>query len=162
MRAEQRQRLIHRFFVLGVIVKGIDGAVEIAGGVALLLLGPGRLPSLVRLLTRHELAEDPHDLVGSYLLRVSQHLSASSTTFAAAYLLAHGLVKAGLVAGLLARRRRAYPAAILAFLLFVSYQLYRYSHTHSPALLALSVIDVCVIALTWAEYRRLRAAGTFS
>ena len=50
----------------------------------------------------------------------------------------------------------AYPAAIGAFVLFLVYQLYRYTHTSSAWLLVLSVVDVCVIVITWLEYKRLR------
>ena len=82
--------------------------------------------------------------------------------FAAAYLLWHGVVKVGLVAALLLKRRWAYPAAIIAFFLFLVYQLYRYTHTRSPALLALSIVDVIVITLTWIEYKRLKAIHGFA
>ena len=82
--------------------------------------------------------------------------------FAATYLLWHGIVKIGLVAALLLRRRWAYPWAIVAFTLFLVYQLYRYSHTHAPELLVLSGVDVLVIGLTWLEYKRLEAIHGFS
>jgi uncharacterized membrane protein len=40
---------------------------------------------------------------------------------------------------------------------FCVYQVYRYTHTHSEALLWLTVFDVAVVVLTWQEYR-LRAS----
>lgn len=153
---------IHFFFNLGVIAKGIDGALEIVGGVLLFFISPDRISAIIRALTQHELSEDPRDLVATYLLNSTHSLTKDVTMFAAAYLLWHGMVKAGLVAGLLLKRRWAYPAAILAFLLFVVYQLYRYVHTRSSALLALSVVDVLVITLTWIEYKRLKAIHGFS
>ena len=60
-----------------------------------------------------------------------------------------GLVKIGLVAALLMKRRWAYPAAIAAFSIFLVYQIYRYSHTRAPELIALSILDLIVIILTW-------------
>jgi uncharacterized membrane protein len=110
---------------------------------------------MVRVLTQHELSEDPHDLVARTLLHAAQQFSGDVKLFGALFLLSHGVVKIGLVAGLLLRRHWAYPAAIAVFLAFLVYQLYRYAHTHSVWLLVLSVLDVFVIALTWAEYRRL-------
>jgi len=157
-----RARLIHVLFDVGVLVKGIDGVLEIIGGALLFLVDPRQLHHLARLLLQHELSEDPNDVVATYLLHTAQHLSTSTETFAAAYLLWHGVVKVGLVTGLLLRQRWAYPAAIVAFLLFLGYQLYRYTHTYSPELLALSVVDVFIIVLTWLEYGRLRAAHAFS
>ena len=158
----QRNRIVHVLFDISAVGKGIDGALEILGGAVLLLISPMEVHGIVRILTQHELSEDPHDLVAKYFLNSTPHLSGVTQRFAATYLLWHGAVKVALVAGLLLKRRRAYPAAILAFLLFLVYQLYRYSHTHAPELLVLSVADALVIALTWLEYKRLRTAHAFS
>lgn len=157
----QRDRLVHVLFEISVISKGIDGALEIVGGALLFLVSPTKIYTIVRILTQHELSEDAHDLVATYLLNSTQHLSGGTQRFAAMYLLWHGVVKVALVTALLLKQRWAYPAAIVAFLLFLAYQLYRYAHTHSPELLVLSVVDVFVIVLTWLEYQRLRTAHAF-
>ena len=156
----RREQIVHVLFDVGVIAKGVDGVLEIVGGVLFFLISPSQLHYIVRLLTQHELTEDSHDVVANYLLHISQDPGAK--TFGATYLLWHGVVKAGLVTALLRKRRWAYPVAIVAFLLFLVYQLYRYSHTHEPGLLLLSVLDVAVIVLTWFEYQRLRTSQAFS
>src|SRR5258708_35146725 len=158
----QRARLVHAFFAISVISKGVAGALEIVAGTLLFLINPLQVHDIVRILTQHELSEDPHDLVASYLLNSAQHLSAGAHVFAATYLLWHGVVKVVLVAALLLKQRWAYPSAILAFLLFLTYQLYRYSHTLAPELLVLSVFDVVVIVVTWLEYSRLRTSHCFA
>ncbi len=158
---ERKARLIHLFFDASIIAKGIDGVLEIVGGVLLFLIAPAQLSHIARVLTQHELSEDPHDLVAAYFLHSITGLSGSAKVFGAVYLLWHGVAKVGLVTALLLRRRWAYPAAIAAFLLFIAYQLYRYFHTHAPELLALSALDIVVIALTWLEYKQLRASGVF-
>jgi uncharacterized membrane protein len=155
-------RIGHILFDLSVIGKGVDGVLETIGGVLLFFVNSTQIHTVVRVLTQHELSEDPHDLVATYLLNSTQHLASGAQTFAAVYLLWHGLVKVALVTGLLLRRRWAYPTAIWAFLLFLLYQLYRYMHTRAPELLVLSVLDVVVITLTWLEYKRLRAWHGFS
>ena len=58
------------------------------------------------------------------------------------------MVKVVLVWALLRRYLWAYPIGIAAFSLFLVYQLYRYSHTHSTWLLVLSLLDVAVVVLT--------------
>jgi uncharacterized membrane protein len=165
-RARQRlsrsEKLVHLLFDIGIIGKGIDGVLEIIGGVLLFAVNPAQLNHIVRLLTQHELNEDPHDLIAGYLVHAAKHLSADVQIFGAVYLLGHGVIKAGLVAALLRGQLWAYPAAMLAFLLFLIYQLYRYSHTHALWLLVLSAVDVFVIVITWLEYRRLRAAQRFA
>ena len=117
---------------------------------------------MIQVLTQHELSEDPGDPISNYLLHSTLQLTEGATKFAAAYLLWHGVVKVGLVAALLCKRFWAYPAAMVAFTLFLAYQLYRYAHTHAPELLVLSVVDVFVIIITWLEYKRLQAIHGFA
>jgi uncharacterized membrane protein len=162
MNPKRKFQSIHVFFNLSIIAKGIDGALEIVGGLLLFFISPDRISAVIQVLTQHELSEDPRDLVATYLLNSTHSLTKGVTMFAAAYLLWHGMVKAGLVAALLLKRRWAYPAAIVAFFLFLVYQLYQYTHTHSPALLALSIVDMLVITLTWIEYKRLKAIRGFA
>jgi uncharacterized membrane protein len=160
--SRRKSQIVHLLFDISVVGKGLDGVLEVVGGVLLFFLSPERIHSALAVLLQHELSEDPGDLIANYLLNSTQHLTVSVTTFAALYLLWHGVVKIGLVTGLLLKRRWAYPAAIVAFSLFLVYQLYRYSHTHATELLVLSVVDVAVILLTWLEYRRLTGIHGFA
>jgi len=162
LRTGKRQKMVHLLFNIGVISKGVDGVLEVLGGLLLCFLSPAQIQSIARMLTQHELSEDPHDLLAGYLLHVAQHFSASVQIFAAAYLVWHGIVKVGLVVALLQKRLWAYPAAITAFALFLIYQVYRYTHSRSAWLLELSAVDVFVIAITWLEYKRLRDLRKFA
>lgn len=85
-----------------------------------------------------------------------QNLSVSAQDFAALYLLAHGVTKLWLIIGLLRQRLWYYPTALIVFSLFIAYQLYRYSFSHSIWLLLITVLDVVIIGLTWHEWRYLR------
>lgn len=62
-------------FKVGLVLKGLDGILEVAGGILLLFLSPQAIQHLVRVLTAHELSEDPHDLIARYLLHTTAHLS---------------------------------------------------------------------------------------
>jgi uncharacterized membrane protein len=162
MNPEKKSQIIHVLFDISIIGKGIDSVLEVVGGVLFIFVPPNHIHAIIQALTQHELSEDPRDLIATYLLNSTRHLTKGATMFAAAYLLWHGAVKVGLVAALLLKRRWAYPAAIVAFCIFLVYQLYRYTHTHSPLLLALSVVDVIVIILTWIEYVRLKGIHGFA
>jgi len=151
-----RDKTVHTLFDISLIGKAIDGTLEVIGGVVLFFVNPGQVSGMLRIFTRHELGEDPHDVLANLLLHAAQHLSNGTQTFAAFFLLWHGVVKVGLVWALFRRHIWAYPVAMLAFGLFLVYQAYRYSHTHSVWLLALSILDLFVIVLTWLEYQRLR------
>ena len=122
MGKRRREQIVHLLFDISVITKGIDGVLEIVGGVLLLLISPTQLHHLARILTQHELFEDPHDVVANYLIHSTQGLSAGTKMFGAMYLLTHGIIKLALMAALLKRRLWAYPAAIGIFALFGAYQ----------------------------------------
>ena len=98
---EPRPDMLHRLFALGVWLKGVDGVLELAGGLALLTLRQAALSRLAIALTQHELAEDPRDLLANAIRHAAAQVSASTQLFGAIYLLAHGLVKLLLVVGLL-------------------------------------------------------------
>ncbi len=147
--------LLDKTFNFALILKGLDGLLELVGGILLIVISPETINRLAHSLTQHELSQDPHDFLAHHLLRLTANLH-NTQTFGALYLLTHGLVKVWLVWALLRSRLWAYPTAIVVFAAFGAYQMYRWSYTHSVAMLALTVQDVFVILLTWAEYRRLR------
>jgi len=153
--------LREQLFRVCVWLKGLDGALELAGGAALYPLTPAFIVRAVAFLTHDEIAEDPRDFVANALRRAAAHLALSGEHFMALYLLVHGAVKVGLVAALLRRKLLAFPAAIVVFAAFIGYQLYRFTITHGAGLVALSAFDACVVGLIWLEYRALcSAAGT--
>ena len=46
----------------------------------------------------------------------------------------------------------AFPVALWFIALFVVYEIYRFTHTHSIALLIFALLDVCVAWFIWREY----------
>ena len=157
-----RERVVHFFFDVGVVIKGIDGVLQIIGGGLLLVLKESQVQGIVRALTQHELSRDRNDILARALSQAAESLSADARLFGAIYLLIHGVVKVGLVSALLRRQFWAYPAAMIVFALFVVYQMYRYTHTQSGWLVALSVLDLFVIVITWLEYKRLKTSHAFA
>ena len=107
-------------------------------------------------LTREELLEGPRDFIANQIFQSAQHFSLSTRNFTALYLLSHGVFKLWLIIGLLRSRLWYYPAAAGVFGLFIVYQLYRFSLTHSLWLVLITAVDGVVIVLTWLEYRYLK------
>ncbi|VVD62054.1 DUF2127 domain-containing protein [Pandoraea cepalis] len=147
------EKRLHFIFEASLWIKALFALAEIVGGIVAYFIPRHFLLSIVLWVTGNEMAEDPHDVVAGFLLHTVQHLSVSSQKFAAAYLLAHGVIKLWLIIGLLRDKLWYFPVSMVAFALFVVYQLYRFTFTHSPWLLVLSALDIAIIALTWHEYR---------
>ena len=149
---------LDKTFKIGLILKGLDGILEVVGGLLLLFLSPAAIEHIVRTLTAHELSEDPHDLIARYLLHSTSHLSAGITLFGAIYLLSHGAAKIVLVGLVLRDKLWAYPWLIVLLLAFIGYQIYRIAWVHfSVGLTALTIFDAALVWLTWREYRSKRA-----
>ncbi len=150
------EKNIHRLFEVGIWLKGAHSVIEIVGGILLAMISADAITQFVVNLTADELLKDPNDLIAGYLQKSALNFSVATKTFAAFYLLSHGVVKLLLVVALLRRKLWAYPASLVVLGLFILYQLYRYTLTHSLGLIALTVFDVVVIWLIWHEYRVIR------
>ena len=153
------QSWLDRAFVVGIIGKGLNGMAELFGGLLLLFLTPGQIQHVAVFWTRGELSEDPHDVIAAHLLHTASGLTRPVVLFGAVYLLAHGLVKVVLVVALLLNKLWAYPWMIVVLLLFIGYQLYRIVLNSSAGLIALTVFDIVIVALTWREYLQQRGDG---
>ena len=157
MKLKLKAEQIHLLFKVGVAIKGLDGALEVVAGIALFFTSTASLRNLVDWLTQGELQEDPADFIANHLVDFFHGLSISTEHFAAIYLLTYGLVKVGLAVGLLRGKLWAYPTALVVLGLLLVYQAYRFSHTHSPGLAFVSVIDLIILAVIWRDYQFLKA-----
>ena len=133
-------------FDVGIFFKGLDGVLEIVGGLLLFVVKPETISGIISVLTRHELSEDPHDVIARALVRLADQVLADSQMFAGVYLLSHGVIKVFLVEALLRGRLWAYPTAIVFFVFFMVYQMYRYYLEPSIGMILLSILDLIVIA----------------
>jgi uncharacterized membrane protein len=143
-------------FKITVTIKGIDGALEVIGGVLLLFIRPTTIDHIARSLTQHELSQDPHDFIARHVLHSAGQLTHGSTVFAALYLLSHGMAKVVLVIAVLRNQLWAYPAMIVLLAAFIAYQLYRLAYRVTIGLTLLTIFDAFVVYLTWREYQTKR------
>src|SRR5260221_8606822 len=150
------EKNIHLIFRISLFLKGAFALFETLGGILAWFVSQQSLLNFVTAITEGELIEDPRDLIANYLLQSAQHLSISSQHFIAFYLLSHGVIKLLLIIGLLSRKLWCYPSAIVVFGLFIVYQLYRFSYTHSFWLLFITILDAVIICLTWHEWKFLQ------
>ncbi len=132
------ERYWHTFFEFGVLIKGFNGVLETVGGVLILFLSKSAFGSLFSFLARGELL---------------QNLPAGAKTFAAIYILLHGILNIFLAIQLYRNRLWAYLATISAMILFIFYQIYRINLHHSITLTVVTIFDLLFIALAWHEYQ---------
>jgi uncharacterized membrane protein len=148
--------LLDTTFEVSIILKGLDGLLELVGGVLLLAVRPETINNVIARLTEHELSKDPHDFIATRLLHFGNGLTGSAVRFAAIYLLVHGIVKVFLVGALLRNKLWAYPWLIITLVVFIGYQVYKIALDPTGWLIALTVFDVFVVWLAWREWRKQR------
>ncbi|MDT8717141.1 DUF2127 domain-containing protein [Clostridium sp. 19966] len=152
----KKSSIFHKSFEIGILIKAIDGILEIIGGILLIFLNPNRLSSLVVLLTQHELSEDPRDVIANFMINLSSKFTISTQYFGVFYLISHGIVKVILIVFLWKRKPWAYPLTIISLILFIIYQIYRYTLYPSSGLIILTIFDILMIILTFVEYKRIK------
>ena len=122
----------------------------------MLLLSPAAITGTILFLVEGEL-EDPTDLVANLLLHNTRTIIDTRIS-ASAFLIVHGVVKLGLVAGLASSKLWSYPAAIVVFTGFAIYQIYQLTRQSSLFLGVVTVLDIVVVLLVIAEYRHVMLA----
>jgi uncharacterized membrane protein len=152
----KKDEIVHKIFELGILIKGIDGVLQVLGGILLMFFNPIRLNKLVVFITQHELSQDPNDVIVNYVINLSNSFSINAQHFGVIYLISHGLVKLILYLLLLNNKRGAYPIAIISLIAFIFYQMYRYSISSSIFMLILTFFDIIMVVLTLIEYKNTK------
>ena len=154
-----RRPLLDQTFHAGITLKGLDGALEALGGFLLWFLKPADVNHIIRFLLQHDLSRDPQDWIAVHLLHAAAKASEANSAFASFFLLSHGVTKIALVFGLWMKKLWAYPLTIAVFAAFCVYQAYRYTLTHSPWMLILTILDLTLIWLTWEQYSQQKSSA---
>lgn len=149
-------RWTERLFRVALVVKGVDGAAELLGAVALLVVSGDWMHRVVAVILARDLLGPPDAPPARHLVTAIDDVAGGDRTFVVAYLGLHGLLKLALVWALLRRWLPAYPVAVGVLALFVVYELVHAWHTGSVLLPFLALLDVAIIVLVLREYRLLR------
>ena len=159
MPTPREEKALHEVFIFTIWVKGLVGLLQTLGGLAFLVIPQQTVTNLIARFTAPEFTDDQHDFVAMVLRHTADQWATGTQTFAGVYLLLHGVIKLVLVGALLRRKMWSYPASIWVLAAFILYQCYRYTFTHSPWLLALTVLDIAVVALIHHEYGQRKLNG---
>ena len=154
-------RTVDRLFRFALLVKGVDGALELIGAVLVLVVSGDLVSRLVADVLARDLIGPPDGTLARHLVAGTAEFASGNRTFVVVYLGLHGVLKLLLVVALLKRWVRAYPLAVVVLGVFVVYEIYRAVHTGSIVLPFLAALDVAIIVLVVREYlalRRVRSA----
>jgi uncharacterized membrane protein len=151
---EHREHEVKDLYDIGLILKAMESALEIAAGVAVFFVSRTFVLRIVEFATAGELAHDPTDFVANTLRHAAHAFSIYPHYLLAGYLIVRGAVKLLLIVLILRGVRTAYPLFIIALGLFGSYEAYRAVLTVNYILGAVALFDAALIFLTAYEYKR--------
>ncbi|RKT83853.1 Uncharacterized membrane protein [Saccharopolyspora antimicrobica] len=152
--------LTDKLFLAAVLIKGLDGAVQLIGGIVLAFLPPDTITRLAHAIVTRDLVGPPEGALAGHFEEAVRHFADGDRTFVIAYLLLHGAIKLVLVIALLRKILPMYPVAVAALGLFVVFEVLRAARTGSIVLPLLAAIDVVIIILVVKEYLELRHRRT--
>ena len=151
---EKREKDILWLFDLALILKAVNGSLEMLGALLVLFVPPSLVLKLAEFATGGELAQDPSDPVVAFIREAARAFAVHTHYFLAFYLALHGLIKVLLVIGIFAKKKMAYPLFMLSLAVFGAYEAYRGFVLHELLLQALALFDFALLLLTVHEYRR--------
>ena len=134
----------------------VYGVVRIFAAILLLNMIGMPIEHVIKGFLSKELMEDPGDLLSRALGFFFTRHPVKVNYFLTIYLGFWGVVDIVLSMCILRRQMWAYPLSLVLIALFVAYELYRISYTHSSILFVFILIDLFVFWLIYREYRQLK------
>src|SRR5580704_729562 len=117
------QPVLDKWFKIVIILKGIDGVVEVICGLLLLVIPLDSIQDVLSGIAFYEVQPGRHAFIGNYLMSMSNKLDLHLQVLAALYLLLQGGIKIVFVIALILRKYFLYPWAIgflVAFIIYLS------------------------------------------
>lgn len=152
--------LLDKTYEVGIILKGIDGVLELIGAAALLFIPGHYFHAFSHWITELEAGSSHQGFISTHITRFGEELANGRHVFAILFLLTHGLVKVVLVVCLLRNKLWAYPFGLVALTLFLVYQLYEMAIRPTFGMGFLTVLDAIIIWLVWREWHQVKADNT--
>ncbi|HEY5220614.1 MAG TPA: DUF2127 domain-containing protein [Candidatus Paceibacterota bacterium] len=152
MAAPKREEEIHEVFDITLVLKGAHALIETIGGLLLYAVSAASIIHVATFFVQGEIREDPHDIVANYFLHMAETLGGSSKSFAAIYLLGHGIINGAIVIALWKEKMWAYPVSLVVLGAFIAYQMYLLTLGFSLWLTAFTILDIVIVILVWHEY----------
>ena len=158
---QKDKSFVHRAFWLSLFLKGLDGLLQLLGGIVVLFFEPGTLGKTYRYLTRFLMGHRTDNPEAQFIRDAAHSFHMSTEILVFVYLVSHGIIKVLLVYGLLKERLWVFPAALAGFGFFLVLEIFRISQHFYWAIAALMCIDVFVITMVILEWKKVKrqAAG---
>jgi len=139
-------------FKTGIWLKGVNGGLELLGGLLLAVVPESTATRLILAIARFETGPELRDWVLRGITDGIAQVEAEST-FALFYLISHGVIKVFLAVALLRNIRWAAPVALAVFGLLAGIEIVRFALHPSVAMGLIIAIDLFVLGLIFRHWK---------
>ena len=137
----------------------IYGTLRTLLGLGLLNLVGTPLTTLLERVMRHELMDDPGDTLFNTIHHLLQLHPFTITYFLSAYMIFWGVTDVFLSVALLKQKLWAFPTSLALIAVFMIYEIYRFTDTHSLILLGIIGVDIFIFFAIRHEYKQIKWRG---
>ncbi|PIT92487.1 MAG: hypothetical protein COU08_02140 [Candidatus Harrisonbacteria bacterium CG10_big_fil_rev_8_21_14_0_10_42_17] len=155
LRLRDTTRVRSLFFRVGMWWRIFYGFLRFLLGFVLLHLIGMPVADVFYSIMAHELIEDKTDFLVRVVTPFLRHSSFTVTYFLAIYFIFWGFIDIVLSINLLRRKLWAFPLSLYLISIFVVYEIYRFSYTHSLVLAYIVLVDFVLLWLIRKEYLSL-------
>jgi uncharacterized membrane protein len=154
-------RVLQILFNISIVLKGVDGLIELIGGVLFAILEKEVILKLIIDFLSYDLFKIPNKTVLELATTVSHDLDTSIRNFIIAVLIGNGFIKIAFAIGLLLRKMFIFPISIIFLIGLLIYQIIQTFYTPSLYLIFFNLFDFAVIVVIWLQYIHLKKSKKF-
>jgi len=143
-------KLTELLFDVGMIVKGIDSAFEVVGGI--LLAQPTKLARYIVAFSQHE-AFRHHDFLAGKLDNLADKVTMHPNHTQAIYLMVHGLAKMILIGAIVAGKRWGYIGLMVVLSIFTTIEVVQAVIAREVLTGIFGLFDLMVVVLIYREFK---------
>ncbi len=156
MKNRSKQKLFQVLFNLSMIIKGIDGLFELAGGLAFIFLKKEHLLNLISKISHYNVLNISNHTFHKLANAASKVFETDIKNFIIVVLVCNGFIKIVIAGSLFLRIKRAFPYALVFLFALLVYQVVQMFYSPSLFLWLFNAFDALVILVIWAEYEHLK------
>ena len=149
----QRPAPLHLAYLVAISIKGIDGFIEFVAGTIVAAVGSQQVYNFAVWATAPEIARHPDSHAAHAIRHGAYTFAHGAHKFAIVYLLAHGVLKIGLVINLFIEHLWIFPTSVVVLLGFIGFMGIKLAEHWSPWLFAFALFDMVTLALVLNEWR---------
>ena len=153
---ELEEKVEHNLFSTVMWIRIIYGLVRVVFGLALLKIVGMSFLDILNYLLDKEIVFNPLNFIYTFTVNWLEHNPMYVTYFLASYFIFWGTLDTVLSYNLLKDKHWAFPVSLVLIVVFVIYEIFRFTHTHSLMLLWIIIFDIFLFWLIKREYNRVK------